>query len=211
LKRNYDFLLFPGYFCILFIIFRLFGIYVAPVVFCASLFSIFAALFSKRQKWWAELLYIAGNILFVIYFVRIGLFGHIWMFLFYTVLCICTIIAWKEAGRAANKSLKPSRISNRLKVSLFAGIFLSMVVMYTNGVISALDHGILFCGIAGKLLLVKKKTDGWVMWLLSNFMEFALFALTANWFLFGRSCMNLYINTSAVYKWSSKVREDIIN
>ena len=176
------------------------------IVFAAALLSVIGAIFSKREKWWAELSYITGNILFIVHFFHVGLYGNTLLYLFSIIMCLWTIFQWTRRDKVTKKYLAPSALSAFQRILLILGLVTVMLVALNWGPVRMLDLGMLYVGIAGKLLVARKKIDGWGTWLTGDMIGLALFSTTGAWFLFGRHIICAGINISAIRRWQKDLK-----
>lgn len=172
-------------------------------------------LFSKRQKWWGQLFFICGNIMFVSYFFYIGLYGNMLLFGVYVLLCLWTIFQWTRRDSKTQKFLSPSGLGTFWRISLLVGLAVVMLIAMTGGFIHqpqtlplarALDFGMLFTGLSGQLLLARKKIDSWVAWMLGDIMAMVLFSMTGQWFLLGRAVITFSVGGSALLEWRKDMK-----
>lgn len=208
LRQNFEILLFPALYCGLFVFLGLFGIHVPILVFIAAMFSMAGAIFSKREKWWGELLYISGNILFMIHFFHAGLYGNMTSFMFGIAMCLWTIFQWTRKDKATKKYLAPSALGPLQRILLIFGLAAVMLMVSRYGIVRMLDIGILYVGVSGKLLISRKKIDGWGIWLVGDVIGLLLFSITGAWFLFGRHAICAGINIGALRNWRKELRTD---
>ena len=202
-----DFFVIGGIFIGLAVVLELLGVHTPLGVFIAALFAGTGGLLSKRQIWWGQLFFIIGNVLLMIHFINIGLYGNAIMFTFFIMMCLWTIYNWIRKGGDGKTLLSPTWLNNYWRTAVSVGFILVVIVASFYGTVRMLDFGMMYLGIVGKLMIARKKTDGLASHMLADTVAIGLFFITGQWFLLMRSAMAWSISFGALRTWEKQIKK----
>ncbi|MCL2369560.1 MAG: nicotinamide mononucleotide transporter family protein [Alphaproteobacteria bacterium] len=208
IKPNMDFVGIGGLFIGLATMLELMGVHTSWIVILACLCAGAGALLSKRQKWYGQLFFITGNILFMTHFINIGFYGNVAMFMFFNIMCLWTIYEWRRKDKKGKTVLRPSQLGRRGLICLGLGLLVVLIIASFGGIVQMLDFGMLYLGIVGKILLVYKKIDGWKSLITCDAFALVLFAITGQWFLLVRHGLAVIINGGALRLWATELKNN---
>ena len=138
------------------------------------LVSVFLAARNSIHTWW---LGIIGTVLFAILFFQVKLYADVTLMVFFIGTSIYGWLFWRQGQVAA-----PIRKTPLGQVGLFALLAVVTTLAYgsllfftTDAFAPFVDSGILMFSILAQLLLMKRRLETWVFWLLVNTLAVPLY------------------------------------
>jgi len=156
----------------------------------------------KREDPLGHLVMFVSQILFLFYFLQLGLMGQ---FIFAAIWGILSLIGFYFWTRPKKKGpvIKPSFL-NPSWLGLI-GMGLGAIMYYgwetEGGIVGILDYATLYLGIMGQLIMMRKKVEGWIFWLTINVAAIALFIMSGSYLLVLRSIIYFPIYLTALRRW----------
>jgi len=212
-----EFVLFPAIITAAFLFLKSTGTAGVPwMEFTLVMLTLIAMPMLKRENPWGQIVSFVAQILFVYYFLGLDLIGQAIFGAVWAVLNLIGFYNWlrsadnkkKKPASARLRRDKPALVPSFLQpiwlVAILAGAAMVVWVSSAGGIINVLDYSILYFGIAGQVVLTKKKTDGWTLWIVTSVAGIILFWKTGLYLLLLRSIAYLFIYITAFVKWSKK-------
>jgi len=211
LRRNSDFLVFPGYMALMAGLLYAFGIWdFSWLVITGVFIGIFASCFNKREKLMGPFLNLVGSAIFMVYFLSIGLYGMFLSQVFFASLALATLFSWHRRNPVTHKTLKPSFAPKSIIILLVLIFVTAGIVGYVmRGTIGLLDYAVMAGGITGQFLLMRKKIQVWPVWITCDILSVPMYAMTGSWLLVARCPAFMTINTTAFFRWRKLIKNDI--
>ena len=157
------------------------GIHPHPIEIASILLIIPSLILVRKQSVWGLALNALASVLLVIYFVSIGLYGQVALRTFITLNCFVSIYFWLRGGGAGKKrsELKPSFLRGWQRALILVGLAAVVAVALPGGLIRVFDYASMYVVITGSLLIIKKKTESWGLFLVGDAAGMPLFILSA--------------------------------
>jgi len=204
-----DAILFTAVMTAAFLFLRLGGIaHVSILEFIPVVLSLIGMSMLKRENPWGQIVFFVSQVVFVVLFFRINLWGQLWYCAIWAVLNLVGFYFWIRPGRKTHRPITPSFLHPALWIPIMAGLAAMAWANRGGGMVAMLDWATLYLGIAGQVVLTKKKIDGWIMWQAVNFLSVVLFWTTGAYLLFLRSILYSFIHVAAFVAWKREIKDN---
>jgi len=151
---------------------------------------------------------IVGNAVLAYYFMLINLPGQIVLCGFAITMNVAALYSWLIPSKETNKIIRPTFLRPlHLVVIILAVAGAAAIGAMTRGIIGALDLLVMTAAIIGILLLVRKKTEAWAMYIASDTTGIALFWLTGSYLMLATMFIYLYTDIAAFFRWRREFRK----
>ena len=88
---------------------------------------------------------------------------------------------------------------------IFILIVLSLIISYffsSGAVFLRISDGFFFSlNVLANILIIRKKTECWFLWILSNFFAASLFTYKESYFIVALKLVYIIVNISALIRW----------
>lgn len=152
---------------------------------------------------------ILSSLLLGIHFLQLQLLPTGILYLLFIPLQFYTMITWKKGENSNKALLQPSFLS--AKAFLYYNLLLlplSLVLFFCSKnellIIRIIESVFVALNILPNILIIRKKTDAWFYWVLSNFLGGILFTYTASYFTALLHLVFIILNLLALIRWSSE-------
>ncbi|MCL2339152.1 MAG: nicotinamide riboside transporter PnuC [Proteobacteria bacterium] len=208
IRKYWDSIFFPIGLLAVFVVLRILGSESASYYeLLGILFAIIGLTLIKREIAAGQLLSMVGQIFLILHFLPQKLYGQVVFCVIWGIINIVTFFVWlrpKDAPRG--KELKPSYMNSAYMWLIFLGLSVLILFRLKYGLVGILDWATVYAGLVGQIALVRKKTQGWVLWILKDFMSMALFLMTGSYLLFIRTIMYAYNDSTAFLRWRKEIK-----
>ena len=127
----------------------------------------------------------------------------------YTALCgaisMASFYSWTRHGKRTERAIAPSFLRPMWRALIAAGAAAVVCGMWRTGFIGVLDYMVLYLGTMGQIVMVGKKIDGWMFWIITSATQIILFWLSASYLLFLRGIMYFTNNVAAYIRWRNEI------
>jgi len=203
-----EFILFPALMMVAFLFLRASGISEIPwMEFIPVMLTLIAMPMLKLKNPWGQILSFVGQVLFAFYFLALNLMGQVIFGVIWAALNLVGFYRWSRPGGNKKSGLVPTFLWPAWLAAILMGGLVVAWITSTGGVINVLDYAILYFGLTGQLILIKKKVDGWTLWIITTIAAIVLCWMMGLYLLLLRSFMYLFIYITAFIKW----RREAIN
>lgn len=202
-----DFFLFPAAITACFFALNLTGVATVPAFeFIPIMLSLIGTMMLKRENAWGQIVLFASQIFFLFYFIQLDLPGQ---FIFSAIWAVFNLIGFYFWRRPKTERIvAPSFMHPHWAMLIFAGFAVIVFCKWRSGIVGILDFTVLYLGLVGQIVLIKKKVDGWLIWSIVSIGGIVLFWLSASYLMVLRSAMYLMINAAAFIQWRRAARGD---
>jgi len=182
---------------------------VSVLEFTGVMLAITGMALAKKQIAWGQLVIFVSQAILIFYFWANEVYGAVAFAAVWGVISIVTYINWVRPRSAAGKSeLEPSFASKWLVAAVMAGA--AAIVLWRAqqglGFVRSIEWLAPYFGLMGQILLVNKKIQGWLLFVLSVTVMAVLMASISSWMLLARNLMFMIIGTTALIKWADEAR-----
>ena len=143
--------------------------------------------------------------LLMVYFLGLGLYGQVLLRFTGVLNGVVSIYFWRRgagAGVVGKKArLCPTSLSSRYRLMLVAGFALLAMAAAPMGLTAVLDFVVAYAILMGGLLLIKKKTEAWWMWLVGDLIMIPLFMLSGSWMNLFFASFSATNDVMAIKQW----------
>jgi nicotinamide mononucleotide transporter PnuC len=141
--------------------------------------NIIAVTLMRRQSVWGYMVAILANSLLAAYFYSAGLSGQTIVRAFYAVMSGAGAYSWHRP-RKNGERLAPAYLPRRLWILIAAGLVAVVAAQVSMGraALGIIDYASLYLSLAGGLLMMGKKIEGWILWTLVDFVNIPLFVMS---------------------------------
>jgi nicotinamide mononucleotide transporter PnuC len=176
IRKNVDLILVLGLFGLWAFGLKLYGIELSVFEAVPVVLNIIALCLMRRQVPYGFLFGASASTIFAAYFIRIGLYGQVVMRVFGVGVCLLSFYFWIRPGKKKTELL-PSSLSTVQRAAVVLGLTLVVVICARGGAIAVLDYSALYLIGLGTIILSRKKSEAWVMYLAGDVIGLGLFAL----------------------------------
>jgi nicotinamide mononucleotide transporter PnuC len=114
---------------------------------------------------------------------------------------VVAIWSWRKPKDKKKKELRPSFLVPWQRALLAVGLVVVAAVASLNGLMYALDYSILYLVIAGSLILIRKKTEAWGLYLAADIAGVPLFLLSGSYMMLFTLMFFMANNVAGLYQW----------
>lgn len=205
-RKNLSMFLLPVLFAAVYVALNAFGIAdVSLLEFVTVVLSMVSIMLLRREYAIGYAFSFIAQMLFIMYFLRIGLTGQVILGAVVAGIDAISFYSWIRPDKKTKKIIQPSFMNPTRWLIVLAGLAIIIIWRYSSGTISILDYLVLYLGLFGQILLIRKKADGWLLWILFDILSIGLFWLSGSYLLFLRSFIDLYNETRAFIEWTKKI------
>ena len=206
-----DFILFPLLTIVTFLVLSLSDIsYISLLEFVPVLMTLFAMAMLKRENPWGHIVFFVAQIIFIIYFLQINLPGQVIYCAIWAALNVVGFYSWFCPTKKEKTTVAPLFLRPIWLVAIVVGFAIVPLYSRNGGLIAMLDYSTLYFGIAGQIVLTRKKVDGWILWVIANGVSVGLFWISGSYILLLRAILYLFINIEAFIGWRHEVKKAVI-
>ena len=207
-EKYFDIAIFPGTMTALGITLITFGHWVSSIEFTAVLLSLIGLAMTKKQIAFGQLVTFVSQILLIYYFYSNNLMSGVAFAATWAVINLVTYVNWTYPhGKTSDKQLRPSFMDNRYLLLILTGSLAIIALRWEHGLIGAIEYLSPFCGLIGHLLLINKRVQGWLFFVIAISVMTVLMATIGSYLLFARNIMFVIIGVIAFIKWGKEARK----
>jgi nicotinamide mononucleotide transporter len=203
IKKYWDVIFFPAILLALFILLQIFNLgNVSIYELIGIIFAMLGITLIKREIAIGQLVSMLGQIFLVLHFLPMKLYGQVAFCIVWGIINLISFCSWNI--KTNGKIIKPSDIHWIYLFLTGIGLLLIIAIQYHSGLVGLLDYSIVYLGIIGQLMLITKKIQGWILWIIVDVMSVVLFLITGSYLLFARDMFYIFNNITAYFKWKKK-------
>ena len=158
----------------------------------------------KRENILGIAIYFMSNVMLMFYCYHIGLFANSLGYLFYSSLNIPVILFWLRRDKCdrTKPELRPANIRPWMLAATIMIVAIAAVVGFlVGGTVGAFDYIVAGAFIMSTLLLMRKKTQGWLFMLIGDAFSIPLYIMTGSFMLLCLSLPLAAIDYAAYSEW----------
>jgi len=180
-----------------------------PLELFSNVFNLLSVFFAARNSVLTWGTGIVGGVLFAVLFFQQRLYADVCLQIFFIVTSIFGWYMWIRGGNARTE-LPITRVRRRrfailaLLASLLALITAYAFMSWTNASYPIIDSHILTFSILGQLLLMRRKVDNWLCWILVDTLAVPLYfvkGLTLTAVIYAAFLVNAFVG---YFLWRKK-------
>lgn len=132
-----------------------------------------------RQNIWNWPVGIANNVLFIVLFLRSGLYADVGLQAFYIAISLYGWWSWLHGGRD-HGALRVGRVPPAAGAALAVGVLLATAALtwllrhYTNSTVPVFDSLITALSLAAQFMMTRKWIENWAVWIAANCLSVGL-------------------------------------
>lgn len=208
-EKYWDVVVFPTLLFILFFVLKFANIGTGSILeLFGILFSMIGMVLIKRELAIGQLVSMAGQFFLVFYFLPMELYGQMAFGAVWIIINLISFITWPKNPIESTKSLKPTNIKSGWMFLITIGLIIIAVLRSKSGIVGMLDWIIVYLGIIGQALMIRKKVQGWAIWNCFSVASIILFWMTGSYLLFVRTVFYLYTGITAYVDWHKKAAKN---
>lgn len=172
----------------------------------ATVFGLWCVYLTVKQKILSWPIGIISTVAFGILFWQIKLYADMGEQVFYLVTGFCGWYLWKHGGEKKTE-LKVSLLKNYQRVLSILGIITAswlvgyLLKTYTDASLPYLDATTTVMSFAAQILLMKKKFENWILWIIIDVMALGIYAYKGVYLTTGLYALFLGLASAGCYSW----------
>lgn len=134
-----------------------------------------------RQNWTMWIIGIISSIFYIVIFYEAKLYAEMGMNMYYVLMSVYGLYAWKLAKSKVRKNLilhhitlKPALIILGALVLIWGGI-VYVLMNYTDSTVPMADALVAALGIVATWMVARKIVECWYLWIVANFFAIGLY------------------------------------
>ena len=154
---------------------------------------------------------ILSSLLLSLHFFQINLQATAILYLLFIPLQFYTMINWLRGNKKKGNSLHPSFLTRTnflyISISIIPLSGLLMLAFRSNTIlVSLIECVFVALNILSNILIIRKKTEAWFFWIISNFVGGILFTYKASYFTVLLHLVFIMLNLLALIRWTKETR-----
>jgi nicotinamide mononucleotide transporter len=157
---------------------------------------------------------IASTLALGLHFLDIDLKYTAYLYFFFFIPCqIVSLITWWKGDQEEDKEpLVPSFLTKKyMAITIAATVIVTAIFakFFSDGsfFLRIADGFFFSLNVVANILIIKKKTDCWMFWCISNFFAASLFTFKASYFTVALNFVYITVNLIAMTKWAKDVTD----
>jgi nicotinamide mononucleotide transporter PnuC len=205
IRKYWDIVFFPITIICMFVILKLMGIMgVSVYELLGIVIGMVGITLIKREIAFGQLVSLFRQFFLILHFLPLKLYGQIAFCVIWAIINLITFFMWRK--RRGDKALSPSYMNTGWVLLIFVGLIVLIWLQIDSGSIGILDYSVVYLGVLGQLILMKKKIQGWGLWFIADIMGIILFFMTASYLLCVRTILYMFNEVFAYKRWKKEIK-----
>jgi nicotinamide mononucleotide transporter len=206
LKKDLDTIFMSGSTALYYIVLKYgLGFPVSTVEFIGILLLITSYSMMRKENVWGLVLVCVSNVFMAAYYFGINLPAQSVLRMIYIGINTAGIYMWLKPSKDTKQKLRPTTTAPWILTAAAFGFFALVAAWLERGGVAVMDVAIFYLSMFGKLVMLKKKIEGWYAWLFSDALGIILFAMTGAYMSLFRSFITFGNSIAAIMRWRKEI------